>query len=153
VHPVTQRALLALLIQGSLLAGCAGTGPSAPATSPDHSSCGDFNGSFLFAGVARSCQVRGHLGGLPTYPIRTDGGLRDLREREDFLPLPILHWADPGSRVTIRQTGCSRLAISLDEAGDRGTPYLAYEIDLAALARGGTVGVLHQRKRTRLEPI
>jgi hypothetical protein len=117
------------------------------APGPGFAGCADLAGAFLFEGLARSCRVDGSLGVLPLYPIESAGRLRGPRDRKDFLPLPQAHWADPGTAVEIDQTDCSRIGLSLYARKTGASParYLQYEVDLAALARGGTVSLSEER--------
>jgi hypothetical protein len=132
------RILLALLLPLVLLLGCR-SAPPAPPRAPDFASCPDLAGSFLFVDLATSCKLTGRKGEFPTYAIPENGRYRGPRDRGEILPLPLYHWADPDTRLKIEPQGCSRLALSLYDAGPSSTPYYAYEIDLQDLARHGTL--------------
>ena len=130
--------LLTLLIPVALLPACR-SAPPAPPPIPDFTSCPDLAGSFLFEDLATSCQFEGHRGEFPTYAIKDHGDVRGPRDRKEILPLPLDHWADPGSRLKIEQKGCSKLVLSAYDPGPASAPYLVYEIDLPDLARHGTL--------------
>lgn len=133
--------LAAVLIPAALLPACGSARPAALSPAPDFASCAELEGTFLFEGLARSCQVKGSLAGLALVPVESAGRLRGPRDRKDFLPLPLAHWSDPDSRVKVRQSGCSRIELSLFAREDGAPPagYLQYELDLAELARHGTL--------------
>jgi hypothetical protein len=144
MHPGSEKVLLALLIPVSLLLACR-SAPPAPPPIPDFTSCPDLAGSFLFEDLAASCRFDGHKGEFPTYAIKAHGDVRGPRDRKAILPLPLDHWADPGSRLKIEQKGCSKLVLSAYDPGPASAPYLVYEIDLPDLARRGTLDVSKTR--------
>lgn len=133
--------LVALLIQTAMCLACGSARPTAPTPAPDFASCADVKGTFVFEDLARSCRVKGSLAGLPLYPVDSAGRLRGPRDRKDFLPLPLAHWGDPDSALKIGPNGCSRIELSLfsREPGAPPARYLQYELDLADLARRGTL--------------
>lgn len=135
--------LVPVLMQAALLLACGSARPAAPPPAPDFARCADLEGTFLFEDLARSCRVKGSLTGLPLYPVESAGRLRGPRDRKDFLPLPVAHWGDPGSAVKLRQSGCSRIELSLFSREEGAPPvrYLQYELDLAELARQGSLTV------------
>lgn len=130
------RAPLALLIPGFLFLACR-SAPPAPSPPPDFTSCPDLAGTYLFEGLATSCALDGPRGVFPTYAFVRNGKLRQPRDHEEVLPLPLYHWADPGSRLKVEQKGCNRIALSLYDPGLAADPYNSYEIDLADLAVTG----------------
>jgi len=134
----------ALLIPVSLLLACR-SAPPAPSRLPDFTSCPDLAGSFLFEDLAASCRFEGRKGAFPTYAFIRDGKLRTPSSHEEILPLPLYHWADPGTRLKIEQTGCTRIELSLYDPGSASVPYNVYEIDLQGLARRGTLAVSKSR--------
>lgn len=95
-------------------------------------------GSFVFEGLG-ACERRGSLLSLPAYPIEENGRRRGPRDRKGFLPLPLAHWADPGSRIEVDPDGCSRLRLRLFGPGSPESPYLNYEIPLEELARDSRI--------------
>lgn len=101
--------------------------------------CADLSGSFLFESLAASCHRKGSLSQLPLYPIEIDGRLRGPRDRGDFLPLPLAHWADRGSVVTLRQERCSRLTLSLRSDTGPQSPYAVVELPARELRQHGTL--------------
>jgi hypothetical protein len=135
----TARNLLpALLIPVFLFLACR-SAPPAPSQPPDFTSCPDLAGSFLFEDLAASCRFEGRKGAFPTYAFVRDGKLRTPSDPEEILPLPLYHWADPGTRLKIEQKGCARMELSLYDPGP--APYNVYEIDLQDLARRGTLAM------------
>jgi hypothetical protein len=134
---------LAFLIPAALLLACR-SAPSAPSRAPDFASCPDLAGSFLFENLAASCRFDGRKGAFPTYGFVRDGKLRTPSNHEEILPLPLYHWADPGTRLRIEQTGCTRIELSLYDPGSA-SPYNVYEIDLQDLARRGTLAMSKSR--------
>jgi len=126
------------LIPLALLLACR-SAPPAPPRPPDFASCPDLAGTYLFEDLAASCALDGPKGVFPTYAFIRNGKLRQPRDRQEVLPLPLYHWADPGSRLKVEQKGCGRIALSLYDPGPASDPYNSYEIDLADLARRGTL--------------
>ena len=122
----------------------------APPPIPDFTSCPDLAGAFLFEDLATSCRFEGHRGEFPTYAVKAHGDVRGPRDRKEILPLPLGHWADPGSRLEIEQKGCSKLVLRAYDSGRVSTPYLVYEIDLPDLARHGTLDM--SKARLSFEP-
>lgn len=133
-----KRLCLALLFPASLLLACRSAAPP-PRSIPDFASCPDLAGTFRFADLASSCKVSGHEGELPTYAVTADGKVRGPHNRKEVLPLPLYHWADPGTRLKIETQGCSRLAFSLYDPEPAASPYSTFELDLKDLARQGTL--------------
>jgi hypothetical protein len=133
-----RRIVLALLLPASLLLACQSV-PPAPPRAPDFASCPDLAGSFLFVDLATSCKLKGHKGEFPTYAVPANGRFRGPRDRKKILPLPLYHWADPGTRLKIEPQGCSRLAFSLYDPEPGTSPYSTFELDLQDLARRGTL--------------
>ena len=135
---------LALLIPVSLFLACR-SAPPAPPRAPDFTSCPDLAGSFLFESLGASCRFEGRKGAFPTYAFIRDGKLRTPSSHEEILPLPLYHWADPGTRLKIEQMGCTRIDLSLYDPGPASAPYNAYAIDLQDLARRGTLAMSKAR--------
>lgn len=135
---------LALLIPVSLFLACR-SAPPAPSRIPDFTSCPDLAGSFLFENLAASCRFEGRRGAFPTYGFIRDGKFRFPPDRKEILPLPLYHWADPGTRLKIEQKGCARIELSLYDSGPASTPYNVYEIDFQDLARRGTLAISKSR--------
>ncbi len=136
----SRELLLALLVPGSVLLACR-SAPPAPSWAPDSTSCPDLTGSFLFENLAASCRFEGRKGAFPTYAFVREGKLRAPFNHEEILPLPLYHWADPGTRLKIEQKGCARIGLSLYDPEPASAPYNVYEIDLQALARHGTLAM------------
>jgi hypothetical protein len=132
----------ALLIPGFLFLACR-SAPPAPSLSPDFTSCPDLAGTYLFEDLATSCALDGPKGVFPTYAFIRNGELRQPRDYQEVLPLPLYHWADPGSRLKVEQKGCDRIALSLYDSGS--APYIVYELDLQDLARRGTLTMSKSR--------
>jgi hypothetical protein len=133
-----KRALLALLLLAFLLPACQ-SAPPAPPRALDFASCPDLTGSFLFTDLATSCKLKGRKGEFTTYAVRVDGRFRGPRDRKEVLPLPLHHWADPGTRLKIEPQGCSRLVFSLYDPEPAISPYSTFELDLQDLAHRGTL--------------
>jgi hypothetical protein len=139
-----RRVPLALLIPASLFLAC-GSAPRATSLPPDFTSCPDLTGSFLFEDLATSCRFEGRRGAFPTYAFLRNGKLRFPPDREEILPLPLYHWADPGTRLQIEQTGCTRIELSLYDPGATSAPYNVFALDLQDLARHGTLAMSKSR--------
>jgi hypothetical protein len=144
MHPGSTGTLSALLISLSLLLACR-SAPPAASPLPDFTSCPDLAGSFLFEDLAASCRFEGRKGAFPTYAFVRDGKLRTPSDHQEILPLPLYHWADPGTRLKIEQKGCTRIELSLYDPGPVTAPYNVYEIDLQNLARHGTLAMSKSR--------
>jgi hypothetical protein len=135
---------LALLIPASLFLACR-SAPPATSLPPDFTSCPDLAGSFLFEDLATSCRFEGRRGAFPTYGFIRNGKFRLPPNREEILPLPLYHWADPGTRLRIEQTGCARIELSLYDPGATSVPYNVFGLDLQDLARRGKLAMSKSR--------
>lgn len=139
-----RKILPALLVPVFLFLACR-SAPPAPPRAPDFTSCPDLSGSFLFENLAASCRFEGRKGAFPTYAFVRNGELRQPRDHQEVLPLPLYHWADPGTRLKIEQKGCARIELSLYDSGSASAPYNVYGIDLQDLARRGTLAMSKSR--------
>jgi hypothetical protein len=101
--------------------------------------CSDLSGSYRFESLAASCRRKGSLSQFPLYPIEVDGRLRGPRDRGDFLPLPLVHWADRDSVVTLRQERCSALTLSLRPHAGPPSPYAVVELPAGELRQHGSL--------------
>jgi hypothetical protein len=144
MHPGSRGTLSALLLSLPLLLAC-GSAPRAASRLPDFTSCPDLAGSFLFKDLATSCRFEGRRGAFPTYGFIRNGKFRFPPDREEILPLPLYHWADPGTRLQIEQKGCTRIELSLYDPGATSAPYNVFDIDLQDLARRGTLAMSKSR--------
>lgn len=141
---LSERAPLALLIPGFLFLACR-SAPPAPSSPADFTSCPDLAGTYLFEDLATSCRFEGRRGAFPTHGFIRNGKFRFPPDREEILPLPLYHWADPGTRLQIEQTGCTRIELSLYDPGGASAPYNVFDIDLQDLARHGTLEMNRSR--------
>ncbi|MEO6191849.1 MAG: hypothetical protein ABIS20_02475 [Thermoanaerobaculia bacterium] len=141
---LSERAPLALLIPGFLFLACR-SAPPAPSSPADFTSCPDLAGTYLFEDLATSCALDGPKGVFPTYAFIRNGKLREPRDPVEVLPLPLYHWADPGSRLKVEQQGCGRIELSLYHSEPAAEPYNVYEIDLTNLARHGKLEMNRSR--------
>ena len=130
------RHLQVLLALGIASVACRSGQPPPAAPAPEPERCADVSGSFLFDSLA-ACDVQGSLRNLPVYPIESDGRRRGPVDRRDFLPLPLGHWADGGSRIELRQTGCSGLSVRLFSPVEAPSPYHAFEMPFVAAEGSG----------------